>query len=181
MPWRSKWQPTPVFLPGKSYGQRSLVGCSPWGHKRMGHDLATKQQKYSTLSYTECLICLPHLYTMAQRSYIAHACDKAERDREEGRGCQGNGFTQTLIAVLFQHLPRDCFPQPSRAPLNLEKMRVKNWFIQSVSAAVELWLVFSAHPENQVVLSASSQYRFLGQNASCYKLYKHQTLQYHFK
>ena len=26
-----QWQPTPVFLPGKSHGQRSLVGCSPWG------------------------------------------------------------------------------------------------------------------------------------------------------
>ena len=31
-PWRRKWQPTPVFLPGKSHGWRSLVGCSPWGH-----------------------------------------------------------------------------------------------------------------------------------------------------
>ena len=30
---RRKWQPTPVYLPGKSHGQRSLVGCSPWGHK----------------------------------------------------------------------------------------------------------------------------------------------------
>ena len=29
--WRRKWQPTPVLLPGKSHGQRSLVGCSPWG------------------------------------------------------------------------------------------------------------------------------------------------------
>ena len=28
-----QWQPTPVFLPGKSHGQRSLVGYSPWGHK----------------------------------------------------------------------------------------------------------------------------------------------------
>ena len=28
IPWRSKWQPTPVFLPGKSHGQRSLAGCS---------------------------------------------------------------------------------------------------------------------------------------------------------
>ena len=28
---RRKWQPTPVFLPGESHGQRSLVGCSPWG------------------------------------------------------------------------------------------------------------------------------------------------------
>ena len=29
--WRRQWQPTPVPLPGKSHGQRSLVGCSPWG------------------------------------------------------------------------------------------------------------------------------------------------------
>ena len=32
MPWRRKWQPTPVFLPGESQGQRSLVGCCLWGH-----------------------------------------------------------------------------------------------------------------------------------------------------
>ena len=31
--WRRKWQPTPVFLPGESHGQRSLVGYSPWGCK----------------------------------------------------------------------------------------------------------------------------------------------------
>ena len=37
--------PTPVLLPGKSHGQRSLVDCSPWGHKRVGHDLASKQQQ----------------------------------------------------------------------------------------------------------------------------------------
>ena len=31
IPWRRKWQPTPVFLPGKSHGERSLVGYRPWG------------------------------------------------------------------------------------------------------------------------------------------------------
>ena len=30
---RRQWHPTPVLLPGKSHGRRSLVGCSPWGHK----------------------------------------------------------------------------------------------------------------------------------------------------
>ena len=30
-----KWQPTPVFLPGQSHRQRSLVGYSPWGHKEL--------------------------------------------------------------------------------------------------------------------------------------------------
>jgi len=29
--WRRQWHPTPVLLPGKSLGWRSLVGCSPWG------------------------------------------------------------------------------------------------------------------------------------------------------
>ena len=29
--WRKQWHPTPVLLPGKSHGWRSLVGCSPWG------------------------------------------------------------------------------------------------------------------------------------------------------
>ena len=33
IPWRRKWQPTPVFLPGGFHGQRKLVGYSPCGHK----------------------------------------------------------------------------------------------------------------------------------------------------
>ena len=36
IPWRRKWQPTPVFLPGKSHGRRSLVGHGPQGHKESG-------------------------------------------------------------------------------------------------------------------------------------------------
>ena len=35
------------ILPGKSHGQRSLMGYSPWGHKRVGHDLVTKKQQQS--------------------------------------------------------------------------------------------------------------------------------------
>ena len=31
--WRRKWQPTPVLMPGKSHGPRSLIGYSSWGHK----------------------------------------------------------------------------------------------------------------------------------------------------
>ena len=35
MHWRRKWQPTPVFLPGESQGQGSLVGCRLWGRTRL--------------------------------------------------------------------------------------------------------------------------------------------------
>ena len=46
IPWEgNKWQHTPVFLPGESNGQRSLVCYSPWGHKKVRHNLATKQQQ----------------------------------------------------------------------------------------------------------------------------------------
>ena len=44
-PRKRKWQPTPVFLPGKSPGQRSLVGYRAWDHKRVRHDLATKPEE----------------------------------------------------------------------------------------------------------------------------------------
>jgi len=33
IPWRRKWKPTPVFLPGEFHGQRSLAGYNLWGHK----------------------------------------------------------------------------------------------------------------------------------------------------
>ena len=33
IPWRRKWQPAPVFLPGESHRQGRLVGYSPWGHR----------------------------------------------------------------------------------------------------------------------------------------------------
>ena len=35
IPWRLKWLPTPVFLPGKFRGQRSLADYSPWGRKEL--------------------------------------------------------------------------------------------------------------------------------------------------
>ena len=43
IPWRRKWQPTPVFLFRKTHGQRGLAGYSPGGCKRVRHNLVTKQ------------------------------------------------------------------------------------------------------------------------------------------
>jgi len=41
IPWRRAWQPTPVFLPGESQGQRSLVGYNPQGRKELDTTEAT--------------------------------------------------------------------------------------------------------------------------------------------
>ena len=59
--WRRKWQPTAAFLPGKSHGQRSLAGYSPWGHKemdtteRLNHygRVVIDDQQYKTVSLLE--------------------------------------------------------------------------------------------------------------------------------
>ena len=46
--WRRQWPPTPVLLPGKSHGQRTLVGCSPWGRKEL--DTTVRLYFYFSLS-----------------------------------------------------------------------------------------------------------------------------------
>ena len=52
IPWRRKGQPTPVFLPGQTHGQRSLVACSPHGHKESD----TTEHAY-THTHTHTLLC----------------------------------------------------------------------------------------------------------------------------
>ena len=50
IPWRRKWQTTPIFLPGKSCGQRSLIGYKPLGCKTAKYNLVTKKNKYNISS-----------------------------------------------------------------------------------------------------------------------------------
>ena len=52
-PWRRAWQPTPVFLPEESHGQRSLAGYSPWGHKESGTTEATERSAAHTEVFHE--------------------------------------------------------------------------------------------------------------------------------
>ena len=52
IPWRRKWQPTWVFLPGKSQRQRSLAGYSPWCCKRVRHDFKQQQSLYLQRPFT---------------------------------------------------------------------------------------------------------------------------------
>ena len=90
-PRRRAWQPTPVFLPGESHGQRSLVGCSPWGSQRVGHDGTTnththrgsleREEKRSITSpsirdliFSILLKYLPHLsHTMTMRGTVKYS------------------------------------------------------------------------------------------------------------
>ena len=57
-PWSGKWQPTPVFLPGKFHGQRSLAGCSPGGHKES--DTTEDTPETHPFSPSCCCLVLSH-------------------------------------------------------------------------------------------------------------------------
>jgi len=82
IPWRKKWQPTPVFLPGEFHGQRSLVGYSPWGHKRVGHNLAIKQQHPGVHSPYLC----PEIWSKQITLFL----------KQGGRGRKENGIGTSL-------------------------------------------------------------------------------------
>ena len=58
MTWRRAWQPTPVFLPGESQGQRSLRGYSPWGRKELDTTEVTEHAQ----------LCLSNHVTRGSRS-----------------------------------------------------------------------------------------------------------------
>ena len=65
IPWRREWEPIPIFSPGKSQGQRSLVGYSTWGCKTVRLDLATKAQQQCLFTF----ICI-YLYFDSSHIYI---------------------------------------------------------------------------------------------------------------
>ena len=80
-PRRKKWQPTAVFLPGKSHGQRSLAGYSPWGCKESDR-LSTRECNYpqgSTLCVVQpvgldkCLMMCIHHQRFSQSRYLFFA------------------------------------------------------------------------------------------------------------
>ena len=67
--WRREWQPTPVFLPGEFHGQRSLVGCSLWGHK----ELDTTEQLthiHTDISIYLSIYIHTHIYTYIHNTHI---------------------------------------------------------------------------------------------------------------
>ena len=72
-PWRRKWQPTPVFLPGKSHGHGSLVGYSPWDCKRIWHNLVTKQQQSVHMSIPISQF-IPSTLTPLESMFVLYIC-----------------------------------------------------------------------------------------------------------
>ena len=75
MPWSGKWQPTPVFLPGKFHGQRSLAGHSPGGHKISNTTEQMRQKHENTPSTINRILFL----------FFSEGTPPRPKDREDKR------------------------------------------------------------------------------------------------
>ena len=84
IPCRRKWQPTPVFLPGKSHGQRGLAGYSSSGCKRVRHDLAIKQHHQ--------IFALGKSYLLGQSSWDAQEKEVLGDHKDYGEVVQMSGM-----------------------------------------------------------------------------------------
>ena len=127
IPWRGNWQPTPVFLPGKPHGQRSMAVYSPWGCK----DLITKQ--------------LPqHLYLSVFLKYFINTKKTSERDslarKVSGRWGSGKPLssgifviysqTESEIGTVFLAWPLHVTTAKGRERLLMSLLRVQTHFPQ---------------------------------------------------
>ena len=92
IPWRRKWQPTPAFLPVKSHGQRSRVGCSPGGHEES--DMTER------LSFHFSLSCIGE----ENGNPLQCSCLESPRDGGSLVGCRLWGRTESDTTEATQQL-----------------------------------------------------------------------------
>ena len=87
-PWRRKWQPAPVFVPGESYGRRNLAGCSPWGRKEL--DMTAQLSTQRTRPYLS-----RSTHTPRSSAGKESACNAGDPGSIPGWGSspgEGNGY-----------------------------------------------------------------------------------------
>ena len=110
IPWIKEWQPTPVFLPEESHGQKSLAGYSPWDHKESN---TTEQLTLSLLTFLPAFVLLcpnSHFGLPTWWSFVlVPYCSKGFREI-----CFRVAwlFSFTLAAEVYPSDKTDMFPSP---------------------------------------------------------------------
>ena len=128
IPWRRKWQPAPVFLPGKSHGQRSLGGYSPWGHKE-----SDMTERLST--HTPLLCSNQHL--MPSTHLLQPPCPQSPSEKKDD-------ISPTIIIPGVSWLDHSCplcSPSTVGPALNPGKLQMSNCCIYSFTFAQDCPLV----------------------------------------
>ena len=73
IPWRRKWQPTPVFLPGESHGQRRLVGYSPRGRKESDTTERLHSLNFREMQKLDCVSVLFLFSVIIDHVYVTNS------------------------------------------------------------------------------------------------------------
>ena len=99
IPWRRKWRPTPISLPGEFHGQKNLAGCSPWGYTELD------MTKGLTLSFFHLIgVCTEYLrYTSAGNSRVFKNMEWSLTAILEVRGRQVNSY-KSHVASTFPRI-----------------------------------------------------------------------------
>ena len=110
IPWRRKWQLTPVFLPEKSYGQKSLVGYSLWG-LRVRHDWMTNTHTAGSL-YLEVLH--PQSQSFTSQKYLGKKIPESPKKQNLNLPCW-QLFTEHLRCIYnyLHSIYTRCYRQTS--------------------------------------------------------------------
>ena len=135
IPWRREWLPTPVFSPGKSHGQRSLVGCNPWGRKEL--DMTELLHFHFSLSF------------IGEGNGNPRQCSCLENPRDGGAtrllvGCRLWGRTESdTTERLHVHFSLSCMGGGNGNPLQcscLENPRdcvMRNTWLEEAQAGIK--------------------------------------------
>ena len=87
IPWRRKWQPTPVLLPGESHGGRSLVGYSPWSHKES--DTTDRLHFHFSLPWSQLEEDFLPFLDIVHRQFCHAGCHLCGTAFEQSQICSG--------------------------------------------------------------------------------------------
>ena len=103
IPWRRKWLPTPVVLPGKSHGQRSLAGHSPWGHQES--DVSEQLNTLRCYSYRVSAFVIKYVHKKSKLQKMK------SRNRIQVSSSQNSlRIILASLRCMFTHV-RDCYSQ----------------------------------------------------------------------
>ena len=105
IPWSRKWQPTPLFLPGKFNGQRSLVGYSPWGRKRVRYDWA--KQVFWVWNTANFLIIFFENFLLFFWSFFLHLKDFSSSTCENSIISEATTSERSLGSPRWMWIPLD--------------------------------------------------------------------------
>ena len=98
--WRRKWQPTPVLLPGKSHGQRRVVGYSPWGHKESD---TTEWLHFQTMKICQHFCIMVHIYNAWGHIWVFYTQDYSLPD-SSGQGILQARILEWVPCSLLQEI-----------------------------------------------------------------------------